>query len=68
MLGNIHLIANQIGLLRPPEETLPEHDRILGALEAGNSNLAETAMREHIESSTAKIKITNNFAVEEFSN
>ncbi len=63
MLGNIHLIASQIGLVRPPEETLPEHDRIIGAMESGNASLAETAMREHIQSSAARIKIKNNLAI-----
>ena len=52
VLSNIHLNAYQVGLIRPPEETLSEHFGIIEALEKGDGVLAERLMREHIEKST----------------
>lgn len=51
MLGNIQLLAYQVGLLRSPEETLPEHLSIIDALAAGDGEAAETLMRGHIRRS-----------------
>lgn len=51
MLGNIHVLAYQRGLLRPPEETLPEHEKIIKALEDGDADKAEEFMRMHIRRS-----------------
>jgi DNA-binding GntR family transcriptional regulator len=51
MLSNIHLLAFQVGLLRPPESTLTEHFAIIDALEAGDGRLAEERMRAHIDES-----------------
>jgi DNA-binding GntR family transcriptional regulator len=51
MLSNIHLHAFQAGLLRPPEATIDEHFSIIDALEAGDGEKAEQAMRSHIDKS-----------------
>jgi DNA-binding GntR family transcriptional regulator len=51
MLGNVHVLAYQRGLLRPPKETLPEHMEIIKALEARNAEKAEEVMRMHIRRS-----------------
>ncbi len=51
MIGNVHILAYQKGLLRPPEETLPEHKEIINALINRDGNKAELAMREHIKRS-----------------
>jgi len=51
MLGNIHVLAYQRGLLRPPEETLPEHKEIIKALEDRDADKAEEVMRMHIRRS-----------------
>ena len=39
------------GLVRPPEETFPEHMAIIDALEKHNSELAEKLIREHTQKS-----------------
>ncbi|TNJ47212.1 GntR family transcriptional regulator [Tamlana fucoidanivorans] len=49
--GNIHEQVINRGLLRPPEETLDEHIKIIQAIEHGNANQAEKCAREHIEKS-----------------
>lgn len=51
LLTNIHLVAFQVGLLRPPEETLAEHLGIIEAIGKGESAKAELLMRQHIEDS-----------------
>ena len=50
-------IALAQGLLRPPEETLPEHIEILDALEARDANRAEQAMVQHIRKSGLYLKM-----------
>ena len=45
------------GLLRPPEETLPEHLEILNALEARDADRAERAMIRHIRTSGLHLKM-----------
>ncbi len=52
ILSNINLQAFQVGLLRPPEETLSEHFAIIDALEARDGPVAEERMRAHIDKST----------------
>ena len=52
MLGNTTIRTFRGGLLRPPHETLPEHLRILKALEIGDGELAEKLIREHDRRST----------------
>ena len=59
MLGNIQLLAYQVGLLRSPEETLPEHLKIIDALAAGDGDAAETWMRSHIRRS---LETLHNYA------
>ncbi|WP_298532825.1 GntR family transcriptional regulator [uncultured Algibacter sp.] len=49
--GNIHEKVISRGLLRPPEETLGEHAKIIDAIEKGNADNAEKFAREHIEKS-----------------
>lgn len=51
LINNIHLQAFQVGLLKPPTETLTEHFAIINALKAKDGQKAERLMREHIESS-----------------
>lgn len=51
MLSNIHHQAYQVGLLRPPEETLSEHIGIVDAIAAHDGDTAETLIRSHIDRS-----------------
>lgn len=44
------------GLLRPPEETLSEHLRIIDALEAHDADAAEQAMLAHVRNTVSLIK------------
>lgn len=62
MIGNMHILAYQKGLLRPPEETLPEHKEIIKALINRNGGKAELAMRKHIKRSLQSLekKLTNS--------
>ena len=57
MLSNIHLFAFQVGLVRPPEETLPEHLAIVDALQHHDAEAAEVRMRSHIEKSLESLKV-----------
>ncbi|MEM8894446.1 MAG: GntR family transcriptional regulator, partial [Bacteroidota bacterium] len=47
-LSNIHKRVYQVGLLRKPEETLPEHLKIIDAIKKRDTELAVEAMRSHI--------------------
>ncbi len=49
--GNIYAKVVQAGLVRAPEETLPEHLKILKAIESGNPKLAEQELRQHVHNS-----------------
>ncbi len=49
--GNIHDKVIGHGLIRPPEETLDEHFKIIKAIENGDANEAEKVAREHIKKS-----------------
>jgi DNA-binding GntR family transcriptional regulator len=49
--GNIHEKVISRGLIRPPEETLDEHVKIINAIEKGEADKAEKFAREHIEKS-----------------
>jgi len=44
------------GLVRPPQETFPEHMAIIDALENRDSELAEKLVREHIQKSIQILK------------
>jgi DNA-binding GntR family transcriptional regulator len=49
--GNIYSKVVQAGLVRAPEETLPEHLQIIAAIESGDNKLAEQKLRQHIYNS-----------------
>lgn len=49
--GNIHDKVIGHGLIRPPEETLEEHFKIIEAIEKGDADKAEQFAREHIKKS-----------------
>jgi len=49
--SNIHNKVIGHGLVRPPEETLEEHFKIIKAIELGNADEAEQYTREHIRKS-----------------
>lgn len=52
----VQLRVEQMGLMRSPEETLPEHIAILQAIEAGDSEKAVNELRNHIQRSKALIQ------------
>lgn len=56
MLGNNTIRTFRGGLLRPPNETLPEHLEILKALENKDGELAEKLIREHDRKSTDTLR------------
>lgn len=47
-LSNIHQRVYQLGLLRPPEETLVEHQQIVNAVSSRDVEAADREMRKHI--------------------
>ena len=49
--GNILLIINMVGLVRPPEETLNEHLNIISAMKKRDSESAEALLRSHLDKS-----------------
>lgn len=49
--GNIMVCIDRIGLIRPPEETLPEHLGILQAIQNNNPSAAEKQLKAHLENS-----------------
>lgn len=61
LLGHNTVRTFRGGLLRPPQETLIEHTKIIDALEKRDSVLAENLMREHAQKSIAVLK--NNFSI-----
>lgn len=60
VLSSIHLKAYQAGLLRPPEETLPEHFAIIDALAKQDGHIAEQLMRRHVERSLENLMNQQN--------
>lgn len=60
LLGNNTIRTFRGGLLRSPEETLPEHLAILEALENRNGDLAEKLVREHTQKSMDTLKTYND--------
>ncbi|MFA5329427.1 MAG: GntR family transcriptional regulator [Prolixibacteraceae bacterium] len=56
ILGNNTIRTFRGGLLRPPQETLPEHLAILAALKNGDGELAEKLVREHTRKSMETLK------------
>ncbi|GAB5474696.1 MAG: GntR family transcriptional regulator [Maribacter sp.] len=49
--GNLLGCIDRIGLVRTPEETLPEHLNIISAIHQRDVNLAEKLIKEHLEKS-----------------
>lgn len=49
--GNLLLCIDMIGLVRPPEETLPEHKAIVSAIDMKDAALAEKLIKQHLERS-----------------
>ena len=47
MVRNITSQTYRGGLIRQPEETLPEHLAIIDAISEGDAKLAEQLMRDH---------------------
>lgn len=59
--GNLLLCIDMIGLVRSPEETLPEHLNIISAIHKRDADLAEKLIKEHLEKSKQLIlKKTKN--------
>jgi DNA-binding GntR family transcriptional regulator len=56
VVGNIHIISYNRGLIRTPEETLPEHFGIVEAIEQRNSDLAEKRLRDHLHVSRDRMR------------
>lgn len=46
--GNLLICINQIGLIRPPEETLPEHLNMIKAICSGAIDKAEELGKQHL--------------------
>ena len=58
-MDNVLLLSyQQLGLVREPAVTLPEHLKIIDALKKRDAVLAEKCMREHIQFSIKKIEET----------
>jgi len=55
MLGNINIISYNQGLIRPPQETLPEHFAMIEAIEQRDGELAEKHARAHLRKSRDRI-------------
>lgn len=49
--GNILLIIDMVGLIRPPEETLSEHLEIISAMKNRDTELAESLAKSHLAKS-----------------
>lgn len=58
MVKSFHILSNSFtpGLIRPPQETFPEHMRIIDALLQGNPEKAENLMREHLRKTVRLLK------------
>ncbi|MFC1764134.1 GntR family transcriptional regulator [Planctomycetota bacterium] len=56
VVGNIHIISYNRGLIRGPEETLSEHFAILDAIRDRDADLAEKCLRKHLRKSRNLIR------------
>ncbi len=54
--GNLLLCIQQIGLIRPPEDTLEEHRKIINAMLKRDVNESEDLIRQHLLNSRNLIK------------
>jgi DNA-binding GntR family transcriptional regulator len=52
----VQLRVEQMGLMRPPEETITEHLAILNAIEKSDAELAVHELRNHLQKSKALIQ------------
>jgi DNA-binding GntR family transcriptional regulator len=52
----VQLRVEQMGLMRPPEETIAEHLAILNAIEKSDAELAVHELRNHLQKSKALIQ------------
>jgi DNA-binding GntR family transcriptional regulator len=59
LLGNNTIRTFRGGLIRPPQETMPEHLGILAAIEKGDGELAEKLIREHTHKSMETLRERN---------
>lgn len=57
LLSNLQQRVYQLGLLRPPEETLVEHQQIITAIYNRDVEAADRAMRNHISLSRKKLEV-----------
>jgi len=58
-LGHNTIRTFRGGMLRPPQESLPEHMAIIAALEIGDGELTEKLVREHIRITMEILKKSN---------
>lgn len=56
VFGSIHEKIVQMGLVRPPEDTLKEHKSIIDAIKSGDAELAATQAALHIRKSSDLIR------------
>jgi DNA-binding GntR family transcriptional regulator len=58
IVKSFHILSNSYtqGLIRPPQETFPEHMAIIDALEDHDPDLSEKLMREHTRKSIRVLK------------
>ena len=56
LMANIHQATYNRGLIRPPEETLPEHIKIIEALKNRDADKAEQRMLMHLRKSIDRIR------------
>lgn len=56
IIKNITAQTYRGGLIREPEETLPEHLEIISAIEQGDAEMAENLMRKHSQKTQKLIK------------
>ena len=52
-IANIQFLTYQHGLIRPPQETLPEHHAMIDALRIRDIEMAQLLMKLHIQKSIA---------------
>lgn len=62
LLGNIHIISYNRGLIRPPKETYEEHLAIIDAIEKQESDKAESLVKDHLKRSRERMMTSKNNA------
>lgn len=58
IVKSFHILSNSFtpGLIRPPQETFPEHMAVIDALARHDPDAAENLMREHLKRTIAVLK------------